>query len=204
MILQQEFVLTLAAATVIALAVVLPGFRPLSVLAVSPVLALAIGQRLPPWQDTGRRVLAWTALAFVFMAAHIHAIATPLKSLGGYGLPKYAGVVRYLESNAIRGRMFNLPETGAELIGLTKRKVFSDSREALYPRAFRHDVGNWTRMFRSLDAIYHFDYVVLARRGNPDPTIDHIPEWRLAYADEQGLVYLKTTGANSHVQLKAP
>ncbi len=197
--LQQEFVTTLAATTVIALSLVLPGLRPLAILAACPVIALALGHWLKPRADTWPRVLRWAVFAGLLFAGYQHFVAAPLSRARGYGSPILAGATHYLKSNAVRGRMFNEPDAGAELIGLSERPVFVDARPGVYPAAFVREAAAWPRLFRRLDMVYRFDYaVVLNRRvGSPARIIDDDPAWALAYADDHALVYLKRAGANA-------
>ncbi|MFI5362300.1 MAG: hypothetical protein ACHQ49_10050 [Elusimicrobiota bacterium] len=204
--LQQEFVTTLAAATVLALSIVLPGLRPLAALAACPVAALALGHALRPRADTWPRVLRWCAFAALLMAAYVAAVARPLSRAGGYGAPALTGAVHFLSASGVRGRMFNEPETGAELIGLTDRPVFADRRQSLYQESFRRDAEDWPRLFHSLDAVYRFDYAVVRNRRAESPArvIDEDPDWRLAYADDRALVYLKKSGANAWLVPQSP
>lgn len=204
--LQQEFVTTMAAATVIALAAVLPGLRPLGVLAACPTIALALGHALKPRDDTWPRVARWTALAAALFVAHRHAVTLALAPSTGYGAPSLAGAAHYLDASGVRGRMFNEPEAGAELIGLTGRQVFVDRRLSLYPEAFVRDAVAWPQTFRSLDSIYRFDYAVVRNRRGRDAArvIAEDPQWRLAYADDRALVYLKKDGANAWLVPQSP
>ena len=204
--LQQEFVTTLAAATVLALALVLPGLRPLAALAACPVAALALGHAFKPRDDTWPRVLRWCAFAAVLLAAYVHEIHRPLAPSGGYGAPALAGAAHFLDASGVRGRMFNEPEAGAELIGLTSRSVFADRRLALYPESFRRDAADWARRFHALDAVYRFDYAVVRNRRAEAPArvLDEDPDWRLAYADDRALVYLKRSGANAWLTPQSP
>ncbi len=204
--LQQEFVTTLAAATLLALSIVLPGLRPLAVLAACPVSALALGHAFKPRDDTWPRVLRWCAFAAVLLAAYVQAVTLPLARSGGYGAPALTGAVHFLNASGVRGRMFNEPETGAELIGLTDRPVFADRRQTLYPESFRRDVEDWARLFHSLDAVYRFDYAVVRNRRAEAPArvLDADPDWRLAYADDRALVYLKKSGVNAWLAPQSP
>ena len=197
--LQQEFVTTLAATTVIALSFVLPGLRPLAILAACPVISLALGHWLKARADTWPRVLRWSVFAGFLLAGYIHFVAAPLSRARGYGSPVLAGAVHYLKDNAVRGRMFNEPDAGAELIGISERPVFSDARPGLYPASFLREASAWPRLFRQLDMVYRFDYaVVLNRRaGSPARIIDEDSTWALVYADDRALVYLKKTGADA-------
>ena len=204
--LQQEFVTTLASATILALSVVLPGLRPLAVLAACPVLALALGHALAPRDDTWPRVLRWCFFAAVLLAAYVQSITRPLARSGGYGAPALTGAVHFLNASNVRGRMFNEPETGAELIGLADRSVFSDRRQTLYPESFRRDAANWAQLFHSLDAVYRFDYAVVRNRRATASArvIDEDPDWRLAYADDRALVYLNKAGVNAWLVPQSP
>ncbi len=203
--LQQEFVTTLAATTVIALSFVLPGLRPLAILAACPVIALALGHWLKARADTWPRVLRWSVFAGLLLAGYQNFVAAPLSRARGYGSPVLSGAVHYLKSNAARGRMFNEIDIGAELIGLSERPVFVDARPGVYPATFVREAAAWSRLFRQLDMVYRFDYaVVLNRRaGEPARIIDEDPAWALAYADDRALVYLKRAGANAWL-LKPP
>jgi hypothetical protein len=204
--LQQEFVTTLAAATMLALSIVLPGLRPLAVLAACPVVALGLGHAIKPLDDTWRRVAYWCAFAAVLLAVYAQAITRPLARSGGYGAPALTGAVHFLNASGVRGRMFNEPEAGAELIGLTDRPVFADRRQALYPESFRRDAADWTQLFHALDSVYRFDYAVVRNRraAAPARVIDEDPDWRLAYADDRALVYLKKSGVNAWLVPQSP
>ncbi len=197
--LQQEFVTTVAATTIIALSFVLPGLRPLAILAACPVIALALGHWLKARADTWPRVLRWAVFAGFLLAGYQHFVAAPLSRTRGYGAPVLGGAVHYLKSNAVRGRMFNEPEAGAELIGLSERPVFVDARSGVYPASFKREAAAWPRLFRQLDMVYRFDYAVVHnhRAGAPARIIDEDPAWVLAYADDLALVYLKKVGENT-------
>lgn len=197
--LQQEFVTTLIAATAISLALVLPGLRPLGVLAACPVIALALGHALKPRQETWPRVLRWAAFSAGLLAMYHAAVTERLAPSVGYGAPALSGTVNFLDTSGVRGRMFNEPALGAELIGLSGRPVFIDGRPSLYPDSFRREAEDWARLFPALDGIYGFDYAVVANRRAewPARVLDESRGWRLAYADDRALVYLKTDGANA-------
>lgn len=204
--LQEEFVTTLAAAAVLLLSLALPGLRPLAALAACPVAALALGHVLRPRDDTWPRVLRWSAIPALLLAVYAQAIARPLAPSGGYGAPALSGAVHFLSVNGARGRMFNDPDSGAELIGLADRPVFSDQREGVYTDSFRRDALNWPRLFGSLDSIYLFDYAVVRNRraGAPAEALDRDPRWRLAYADDRALVYVKADGASAGLAAGSP
>jgi len=196
--LQQEFVVTLASAGVMALSLALPGLRPLAALAACPLIALALGHFVAPRQDTGPRVARWAVLAAALLAVFLFSVTRPLARVRGYGTPSLAGAVNFMSVNGVRGRMFNESESGAELAGRTDRPVFIDGRAGLYPAAFRREAEDWPRLFRALDAVYKFDYAVLFnhRAAAAARVLDDDPGWRLAYADDNALVYLKKEGAN--------
>ncbi|MBI2386451.1 MAG: hypothetical protein HYV14_10610 [Elusimicrobia bacterium] len=204
--LQQEFVTTVAATTVIALSFVLPGLRPLAVLAACPVIALALGHWLKPRSDTWPRVLRWAAFAGLLLAGYHHLVAEPLSRVRGYGAPALSGAAHYMQSNGVHGRMFNEPDTGAELIGLSDRPVFVDARPGVYPASFKREAAAWPRMFRQLDMVYRFDYAVMHnhRAGAPARVIDEDPNWVLGYADDRALVYLKKVGENALLAPREP
>jgi hypothetical protein len=204
--LQQEFVTTLSAAAVLALAIMLPGLRPLGVLAACPVAALALGHALKPRDDTWPRVARWSLLPVLLFGAYVLCVTRPLAPSGGYGAPALTGAVHFLNASGVRGRMFNEPETGAELIGLSDRPVFSDRRQTLYPESFRRDAAEWPRNFPQLDAVYRFDYAVVRNRraGAAARVLDEDPDWSLAYADDRALVYLKRSGANAWLVPQSP
>lgn len=197
--LQQEFVTTVAAAAVIALSFVLPGLRPLAILAACPVVALALGHWLKPRSDTWPRVVRWAAFAGLLLAGYHRFVAAPLSRTRGYGAPALAGAAHYLQSNGVHGRMFNEPDAGAELIGLTDRPVFVDARPGVYPASFKREAAAWPRLFRQLDMVYRFDYAVMHnhRAGSPARVVDEDPNWALGYADDRALVYLKKVGENA-------
>lgn len=197
--LQQEFLTTLAATTVIALSFVLPGLRPLAILAACPVMALALGHWLRPRADTWPRVTRWAVFAVLLFAGYRHFVSRPLSRERGYGAPELSGAAHFLKANSVRGRMFNEPETGAELIGLSERPVFVDARPGVYAASFKREAAAWPRLFRQLDMVYRFDYAVLRNRrfGAPARIVDEDPAWALMYADDRALVYIKRVGENA-------
>lgn len=205
MTLQEEFVTTLIAATCLALSLALPALRPLAVLAACPVIALALGHVMRPRDDTWPRVLRWTLFALVLLAAQRAAVGT-LSRARGYGEPGFEGAAHFLKASGAAGRLFNPPEIGVELIGLTDRPVFVDGRPGLYPRRFVLDAEEWPLLWSQLDAIYRFDYAVLPNRraGAPAAALDRDPAWRLAYADDAALVYVKRDGPNALLYAQAP
>jgi hypothetical protein len=203
--LQQEFVTTLIAATCLALSAALPALRPLAVLAACPVIALALGHLLRPRDDTWPRVLRWAVFALALSGVH-RAVVAPLSWARGYGAPVLDGAAAFLKTAGVAGRMFNPPELGAELIGLAGRPVFTDGRPGLYTRQFLRDAQEWPRLWAQLDSIYRFDYAVLPNRraGWPAAPLDRDPAWRLAYADDEALVYVKRDGPNALLHAQTP
>ena len=204
--LQQDFVTTLACANVLALSLILPGMRPLAALAACPLIALALGHFLRPRQDTWPRVARWVLLAASLLFVFRQAVTRPLSRIRGYGTPSLVGAVNFLSVNGVRGRMFNEIETGAELVGRVERPVFVDGRPGLYNATFRREAEEWPRLFKALDSVYQFDYAVLRNRraAAPARVLDEDAQWRLAYADDRALVYLKMTGANALLFAQTP
>lgn len=204
--LQQEFVTTMACANVLALSLVLPGLRPLAALAACPLIALALGHFFKPRQDTWPRVTRWALVAVALFFVFRFAVTRPLSHMRGYGTASMSGALNFLSVNGVRGRMFNESETGSELAGLSDRLVFIDGRPGLYNNTFRTEAEEWPRLFPALDSVYHFDYAVLRNRraASPARILDENPEWRLAYADDRALVYLKTTGVNALLAAQTP
>ncbi|OGS35286.1 MAG: hypothetical protein A3J82_04750, partial [Elusimicrobia bacterium RIFOXYA2_FULL_69_6] len=159
--LQSEFFLAIAAAGLLGLSLVAPALRPLAVLAACPVITLALGHFLHPWRDTSGRV---ARLALVFAALFVWHLQTVYVSWGrlpGYGTPALAGAGNFLKASDVRGRMFNEPETGDELLGLGGRPVFADGRSELYEPSFLKEASRWPGRFRQLAETYRFDTAVL-------------------------------------------
>ena len=197
MTLQQEFVTTLGAATAAALSLIFPSLRLVAILTACPVISLTVGHWLKARVDTLPRVLRWAVFAALLLAGYRHFVSEPLSQARGYGSPVLTGAVHYLKANAVGGRMFNEPDAGAELIGLSSRPVFVDARPGVYSATFHREAADWPRLFRQLDMVYRFDYAVLLNRraGYPARIIDEDPGWRLTYADDHALVYVKAAGA---------
>ncbi|MCX5795245.1 MAG: tetratricopeptide repeat protein [Elusimicrobia bacterium] len=191
--LQQEFFLAVSAAGLLVLSLVAPVQQPLYILAACPLIALALGHFLHPLRDTAGRV-ARLALAFAALFVwHWQTVYVPLGRVPGYGRPALEGAVNYLKANGVTGRMFNEPETGDELLALSGRPVFVDSRADLYGTSFMNDAERWPARFRQLAEAYRFNYVVIRNRraAYPARVLDEAPDWRLAYADDAALVYLR-------------
>lgn len=195
--LQQEFFLTLTAATLLFLSFLVPDMRPLYLMAVCPVLTLALGHFVSPLRETPSRLRRLTAAMGVLFALHYYWIYAPFGRLRGYGSSAMDGVLHFLDSNGVRGRMFNEPQTGPVLLA-SGRPVFVDEREELYGPLFLGEALRWSRQWRQLREVYGFDYaVVLNRRaGYPARALDEDAEWSLAYADDAALVYARKTGQN--------
>lgn len=204
--LQQEFFLTLTAATALALSLVDPQMRALAVIACCPVISLALGHYVPPVDDDLVGLARWAGLMAVFLGFHWLSVTVPLGSSRGYGAISLSGATRYLKAAGVQGRMFNDVESGDSLVGAGDRPVFVDSREALYGPAFIRDADRWPWGFKNLADVYSFDYaVVLNRRGRyPAKVLDNDPDWRLAYADDVSLVYVRKTGASGRLVKDEP
>ena len=196
--LQQEFFLSVAAASLIGLSLLFPSLRPLALLCSCPVITLALGHFIRPWNDTLVRVarLALVMGGLFGMNWSLH--YAPLSRSRGYGSLNLAGVNEYLKANGIVGRMFNEADAGDALIGGGDRPVFIDGRAGLYGPAFMKDAASWSARWAQLDGIYGFDYaVVLNRRAAYPARALDIEPWRLVYADDAALVYVKKSGANA-------
>ncbi|MDD5628370.1 MAG: tetratricopeptide repeat protein [Elusimicrobia bacterium] len=204
--LQQEFFLAVSAAGLLVLSVAAPAQRPLYVLAACPLIALALGHFLHPLRDTAGRV-ARLALAFAALFVwHWYTVYAPLGGAPGYGSPVLSGAVNYLRANGVTGRMFNEPETGDELLARSGRPVFADSRAELYGAAFMNDAERWPARFRQLAEAYRFNYAVIRNRraAYPARVLDEAPDWRLAYADDSALVYLRRSSPAGWLVSAAP
>jgi tetratricopeptide (TPR) repeat protein len=154
---------------------------------------LAFGHFFHPLRDTSSRV-ARLAVGFAALFAwHWYTVYVPLGRLPGYGRPVMEGAVNFLKANGVTGRMFNEPETGDELLALSDRPVFVDSRAELYGASFMNDAERWPRRFRQLAEAYRFNYAVLRNRraAYPARVLDDDQDWWLAYADDSALVYLR-------------
>jgi tetratricopeptide (TPR) repeat protein len=197
-LLQQEFFLTLTAATALALSLVVPEMRALAILACCPVVALALGHFTPPQDDDLLGLARWAIVMSALLGIHWLSVTVPLGSSRGYGVQTLEGAAQFLKSSGVRGRMFNEVESGALLIGAGDRPVFVDARAALYGPQFVRDAQSWPARFSQLDAIYGFDYAVILnqRARYPARILDEEAGWRLAYADDASLVYIKRSGAS--------
>lgn len=197
--LQQEFFLTLTAATALALSLIVPEMRALAVLAACPVVALALGHFTPPQDDDWPGLARWAVVMAALLGVHWLSVTAPLGSSRGYSTQSIEGAAQFLKSSGVRGRMFNEVESGAMLIGAGDRPVFVDARASLYGSQFVRDAESWPYRFKSqLDAVYGFDYAVILnqRARYPAKILDDDADWRLAYADDTALVYVKRSGAS--------
>ena len=204
--LQQEFFLAVAAAGLLALALVAPAMRPLYLLAACPVITLALGHFLHPWRDTAGRVARLALALAALFAWHWYTVYVPWGRVSGYGRPALEGAVNFLKANDIRGRMFNEPETGGELLARSDRPVFADSRAEPYEPSFLKEASRWPGRFRQLSEAYRFNYAVIRNRraAYPARVIDEDPDWRLVYADDAALVYLRRSGSAGWLVAGAP
>lgn len=196
--LQQEFFLTMTAATTLVLSLIVPELRPLAILASCPVVSLALGHYLPQLDDDLPGLARWALLMTGLLALHWLCVTVPLSGSRGYSAVSLDGAAQYLKASGVRGRMFNEVDSGALLIGAGDRPVFVDSRASLYGPTFLRDAQRWPYGFKPLADVYGFDYaVILNRRArNPAKTLDEDPGWRLAYADDAALVYVRRGGAS--------
>ncbi len=204
--LQTEFFLSIAAATLLALSLIVPGLRPLYILSACPVITLAIGHFSLPRRKIGFSAALWAVFACGLLLLHGSRIYLPFGRAKGYGAENLAGAVHYLQANGLTGRMFNEIEAGDALIGRGKSLVFVDGRSSLYTEAFIKDASNWSSRWSSLDGIYGFDYaLILNRRSSyPAEALDQAKDWRLTYADDAALVYVKRSGENGWLVKDAP
>lgn len=202
--LQQEFFLTMTAATLLLLSLIVPSARPLYMLAVCPVITLALGHYIHPLRDTYPRLGRWALLMAALFALHYSRVYVPLGRMRGYATESVEGVLYFLDSNGVRGRMFNEPQAGEALIG-GGRSVFVDTRAGLYGPAFMKDALHWSRQWRQLRDVYGFDSAVVLnhRAGYPARVLDEDPEWRLAYGDDTALLYLRKTGTSGWIVASA-
>jgi len=204
--LQAEFFLSLTAASLLALSLIVPSLRPLYVMAASPLVALALGHFLiPPRETPGRSACLAAGLAALF-TWHWYTVYLPLGRSRGYGASSLEGAVNFLKADGVSGRMFNEPETGDELLAVSGRPVFVDGRAGLYGPLFMKDAAHWPGRFRSLAEAYRFDYAVIrnCRAAYPARVLDEDPDWRLAYADDAALVYLRRSGSSGWLVASSP
>jgi hypothetical protein len=196
--LQQEFFLTLTAATSLGLALLVPELHALAILACCPVISLALGHFTKPQDDDLAGLSRFAVCLGAVLGLHWLSVTAPLAPSRGYGAQSLDGAAHFLKSSGVRGRMFNEVESGALLIGASDRPVFVDARAALYGPQFLRDATEWPQRFKQLDGVYAFDYAVLLnkRAGSPAKILDEDSDWRLAYADDAALVYIKRGGAS--------
>ncbi len=197
-ILQQEFFLSVGTAALLGLSLLFPPVRPLFLLAACPTISLALGHALPRARHSLARSLRLAPLLILLGLWHWRSVGRPLGRSGGYGVSDLSGAVHFLNASGVTGRVFNDLPVADSLVG-AGRPVFIDSRRRLYGENDYRDAERWASRWKSLDQIYRFDYAVLANRraGYPARALDESAAWRLAYADDAALVYVKRSGANS-------
>lgn len=189
--LQDEFVTTLVCATVLALALVLPGMRPPAVLAACALLVLALEHWVPARRLTAGQLAFGAVWVFALYGAYFFAVGRANARDSGFGRPALEGAVAFLDENNVGGRMFNEPSLGAELIGSTDRPIFSDLRDGIYSQEFRRGAQDWPRMFRELDDVYHFDYAVVGPDAARARIIAEDKDWVEAYVDGGARVFVR-------------
>jgi hypothetical protein len=204
--LQQEFFLTITAATLLLFSMLVPSVRALYILAVCPVLTLGAGHFLSPKTLNAARFARWAGVMALLFWLHWTLIYLPLGRWRGYGVASLEGALHFLKDNGVRGRMFNEMETGASIIGGGGAPVFVDERLSLYEPAFVTDAARWPENLGMLANIYRFDYaLILNKRARyPARVFDADQGWRLAYADDSALVYLRRLGQDALLLQNAP
>lgn len=205
-VLQQEFLLTITAASLLCLAVVAPALQPLAVLACCPVISLALGHYLKPIDDDIKGLSRWSAAMAGLFCLHWLLVTVPFGTSRGYAAVSIRGATAFLKAHGVRGRMFNEIESGALLAGVADRPVFVDGRAALYGPEFVRDAAGWPATFPGLADVYGFDYAVLLNRraAYPARLLDGHADWKLAYADDTALVYARLSGASGALVKDAP
>ncbi|MBI5210030.1 MAG: hypothetical protein HY927_08660 [Elusimicrobia bacterium] len=202
--LQTEFFLSLTAAALLGLSLLFPGLRAVAVLAACPAISLALGHFVSRREVNPLRALRWALAPAALLAWHWRFVHVPLAGSWGYGAFDVSGAANFLRAQGVAGRMFNELALGDYLVG-EGRPVFVDSRRLLYGDDFSRDALDWSSRWKSLDGVYRFDYAVVrnARSAYPAAVLDEDPDWRLAYADDAALVYLKRSGANAWLMREA-
>ena len=207
--LQQEFFLSLTGALLLGLSLLSPGLRPLAIMAVCPILTLGLAHFFTPLRCTVSRTAALALALSLLCAWHWRAVYDAYGPAAGCSGPKpaMAGAIDFLRSHEIRGRMFNEPETGCELLALTlSRPVFVDCRAALYGPSFMKDAHLWPERFSTLAETYKFDFALLRnhRAGYAARILDQDLDWRMAYADDDALIYLRLSGTHGRLAADLP
>lgn len=204
--LQQEFFLTVTTATLLALGLLLPELRALSILASCPTIALALGHFMAPLDDSPQRVAKLAAVLAALFGLHWLCVYMPLGAARGYGAASIDGALQFLSTNGLRGRLFNEPGSGAMVMAGSQAPVFSDERASLYDPSFLSDARAWPGSFGQLSQIYGLDYaLILNRRARyPARVIDEDPSWRRVYADDDALVYVRRAGIDGWLAGGAP
>lgn len=204
--LQSEFFLSIGAASLLGLGLIFPGLRAVAVLAACPVVSLALGHFVSKKEATLGRAVRWALVPALLLVWHGLFVTAPFSRSEGYGAFDIDGALQYLKAQGVRGKMFNDIALGDYLAG-AGRPVFVDSRRGLYDEDTVRDAAQWSQRWKSLvDAVYRFDYAVVRNRraGYPARVLDEDPDWRLAYADDNALVYLRKSGANAWLVQNAP
>ncbi|MBI4677658.1 MAG: hypothetical protein HY748_08745 [Elusimicrobia bacterium] len=197
--LQSEFYLSMTSASLLGLSLLFPGLRAAAVLAACPTLSLALAHFVSRRDATLSRAVRWALVPALLLAWHWRFVRMPYGGAAGYGVFDVDGAAHYLKAQGVRGKMFNDLALGDYLVG-AGRPVFVDSRRGLYDEDVLRDGGEWPARWKSLvDKVYRFDYAVIRnlRAAYPARVLDEDPDWRLAYADDLSLVYLRRSGANA-------
>ena len=119
-------------------------------------------------------------------------------------IPSYTpNLMKFLNDNDIRGRVFNFAEFGANFIYFRgpREKVFFDTRQMGSDAFYRDYLRALSdpRAFEALSQRYGgFDYVILPTLNLPAHVSLHRylwenPDWKLVYESHKGFVYLKNT-----------
>jgi len=187
-------------------------FTPDVLIANLPILALNLSERFPSARISGARA-SWAAVAAAFLiSAFAVSFGLPLTTKGemqhglGLGAARHSapsGLVDFLKENDIRGRILNDMALGGYLIfrRWPGERVFIDGRTPVYGDRFFKDYVEALKNGRNFDEYvkrYNVDYLVFASFMAWDQREIHRrlwegPDWRLVYAEYDGMVYLKET-----------
>lgn len=170
-------------------------------LAALPLAARAL-RRLRPLPRNAKASLCAALAMALASAAFVRWDASYSEPLGAGLEDRMDAAIRYLDDNAVAGRMFNSYALGGYLIwkAWPKRKVFVDSRNVEYGADFIRDAVSWGRpdAWERLDGRWKFDYAVLENAGRYEAALfDASPDWALVFWDDDSLVYLRRTPANA-------
>ncbi|MBI5882361.1 MAG: hypothetical protein HZB91_04580 [Elusimicrobia bacterium] len=197
--LQTEFFLSLTTASLLGMSLLFPGLRALAVLACCPTISLALGHYVSRRDASLSRAVRWAVVPALLVGWHWRFVHLPYAHVVGYASFDVDGAAQYLDAQGIRGKMFNDLSVGDYLVG-AGRPVFVDSRKGLYDEDTLRDAAEWPARWKSLmDKVYRFDYSVLrnSRAAYPARVLDEDQDWRLVYADDNALIYLRRSGANA-------